>query len=211
METIFAWRCHLGRCDGNGRRLQAHEAVKRAMKDMVLSNPYPGGAAFPTTSILIEPPHLRNDKFRPGDILTLSRDVHMMDTTMDLVIASGLTKSSLSSSCKSSDFILKGAERAKFGKDKRSVNPISFSSTMRFVPLALNHLGLRGPHFQAMLKEFASIMVTKPERCSLLKGPFASTHTGALHKILRTWGGAHNLDGTTRACRPDHERNTSFP
>jgi hypothetical protein len=59
---------------------------------------------------------------------------------------------------------------------------------MRFIPLALNHFGLRGPHFQAVLKEFASILVTKPEGYSLLRGPFALTHTGALTKILRTWG-----------------------
>ncbi len=107
---------------------------------------------------------------------------------MDLVIASGLTKSCLSSSSTSSDFVLKDAERAKFGKDRRSVNPIASSSTMRFVPLALNHMGLRGPHFQAVLKEFAAIMVTKPEGCSLLQGPFAMTHTVALQTILRTWG-----------------------
>ncbi len=59
---------------------------------------------------------------------------------------------------------------------------------MRFVPLALNHFGLRGPHFQAVLKEFATIVVTKPEGCSLLQGSFALTHFGALHKILRCWG-----------------------
>jgi hypothetical protein len=111
-----------------------------------------------------------------------------MDTAMDLVIASGLTKSCLSSSSRSSDFVLKGAERVKFGKDMRSVNPTASSSTMRFVPLALNHMGLRGPHFQAVQKEFASILVTKPEGCSLLRGPFALTHTGALKKIMRTWG-----------------------
>jgi len=45
-------------------------------------------------------------------------DVHKMDTAMDLVVASGLPKSCLSSSSKSSDFVLKGAERVKFGKDK---------------------------------------------------------------------------------------------
>ncbi len=111
-----------------------------------------------------------------------------MDTAMDLVLASNLTKSCLSSSSKSSDFVLKGAERAKFGKDKRSVDPIASSSTTRFVPLALNHLGLRGPHFQVVLKEFASLLVTKPEGCLLLKGPFALTHTGDLQKIPRTWG-----------------------
>ena len=117
------------------------------MRDLVLSNVNPGGAAFPASSILIEPPHLRSDRYRPGDILAMGRDVHRLDTAMDLVIASGLTKSCLSSSSKSSDFVLKGAERTKFGKDKRSVNPIVSSSTTRFVPLALNHMGLRGPHF----------------------------------------------------------------
>ncbi len=39
---------------------------------------------------------------------------------------------------------------------------------MHFVPLALNHPGLRGPHFQAILEEFASILVTKPEGCFLV-------------------------------------------
>ena len=116
------------------------------MKDLVLSNANPGGETFPASSILIEPPHLLGDRSRPGDILALGRDVHIMDTAMDLVIAFGLTKSCLSSSSKSSDFVLKGAERFKFGKDMRSVIPIASSSTMRFVPLALNHLGLRGPH-----------------------------------------------------------------
>jgi hypothetical protein len=84
--------------------------------------------------------------------------------------------------------VLTAAEKTKFRKDLNSLNPISSSSTMRFVPLALNHFGLRGPHFQAVLKEFATIVVTKPEECSLLRGSFALTHSGALHKILRCWG-----------------------
>jgi hypothetical protein len=65
MDKLFAWQCHLGRCGGDGRRLQAHEVVKRALKDLVLSNSKPGGAAFPTSSVLIEPPHLRRDKSSP--------------------------------------------------------------------------------------------------------------------------------------------------
>ena len=69
-----------------------------------------------------------------------------------------------------------------------STNPISSSSTMRFVPLALNHFGLRGSHFQAVLKEFSTIEATRPEECPLLQGPFALTHSRALHKILRSWG-----------------------
>jgi hypothetical protein len=189
MDKLFAWQFHLGRCGGDGRRLQAHEMVKRALKDLVLANPSPGGVAFLASSVLIEPLHLRKVKSRPGDIMALGRDVHRMDTTMDIVIASALQKSCLTSITKSSDIIvLKAAEKTKFRKYSISSNPISSSSTMRFVPLALNHFGMRGPHFHAMLKEFATIVVTKPEGCSLLRGPFALTHSGALHKILRCWG-----------------------
>jgi len=173
---------------GDGMRLQAHEVVKRALKDLVLSNSNPGGAAFLASRVLIEPPHLRRDRSRPGDIMALGRDAHRLYTTMDLVIASGLTKSCLSSSCKSSDFVLKAAEKAKFRKDVNFINPISSSSTMRFVPLGLNHFGLMGSHFQALLKEFATIVVTRPEGCSLLQGSFALTHSRALHKTLRSWG-----------------------
>ena len=56
------------------------------------------------------------------------------------------------------------------------------------VPLALNHLGLRGGHFQAVLKEFATILVIRPGGCALLQGPFALSINGALLKILNTWG-----------------------
>ncbi len=120
--------------------------------------------------------------------MALGRDVHRLDTTMDIVIASALQKSCLSSIDKSSDIVLKAAEKSKFKKDLNSANPISSSSTMSFVPLSLNHFGLRGPHFQAVLKEFATIVVTKLEGCSLLQGPIALTHSGARHKSLRCWG-----------------------
>jgi hypothetical protein len=59
---------------------------------------------------------------------------------------------------------------------------------MRFVPLALYQFGLRGPHLKAVLKEFATILVPKPDGCSLLQGPFPLTYSGSRHKILRTWG-----------------------
>ena len=96
-------------------------------------------------------------------MMALGRDVHMLDTAMDLVIASALQKSCLSSIDKSSDIVLKAAEKSKFKKDLNSAIPIPSSSTMRFVPLALNHFGMRGPHFQAVLNEFAAIVVTRPE------------------------------------------------
>jgi len=196
MDKLVAWQCHLGRRGGDGRRLQAHEVVKRALRDLLLSKPSPGGAAFQDSSVLIEPLHRRKDGSRPGDILALGRDVHRLDTAMDLGIASALQKSCLFSIVKSSDIVLKAAEKSKFRKDLNSAKPISSSSTMRFVPLAINHFGVRGPHFQAVLKEFATIIVTRPEGCSLLQGPFALTHSGALHKILRCWGS--RLTWTTR-------------
>ncbi len=49
--------------------------VKRALVDLVLSNPSPIGATFPASSVLIEPPHLRKDMSRPGDIMALGMDV----------------------------------------------------------------------------------------------------------------------------------------
>ena len=47
---------------------------------------------------------------------------------------------------------------------------------------------MRGSHFHSVLKEFATIVVTRHEGCSLLQGPFSLTHSGALHKIMRSWG-----------------------
>ena len=140
--------------------------------------------------------------------MVLGRDVHKLDTAMYIVIASGLSKSCLSSSCNnSSDFVLKAAERAKFGKDKKSVNPISSSSTMRFVPLALSHLGLRGPHFQAVLKEFATILVTKPKGCVLLQArPFCFNPHRSPTQDPKDMGFLPNMDNAEGACQPDSER-----
>jgi hypothetical protein len=39
-----------------------------------------------------------------------------------------------------------------------------------------------------MLKEFATILVTRSGGCSLLHGPFALSLNSALYKILNTWG-----------------------
>jgi len=60
-DRIFVWQCHMGRCGEDGRRLQAHEAVKLAIKRLVLSCPDPAGCAFPIAYVLIEPRHLRQD------------------------------------------------------------------------------------------------------------------------------------------------------
>ena len=39
-----------------------------------------------------------------------------------------------------------------------------------------------------VLKEFATIIVTRSEGCSLLHGPFTLPHSGAIHKFLSWWG-----------------------
>jgi len=38
------------------------------------------------------------------------------------------------------------------------------------------------------VKEFATILITRPGGCSLLHGPFAISLDGALHKIINIWG-----------------------
>jgi hypothetical protein len=107
---------------------------------------------------------------------------------MDIVITSALKQSCLLQSIKGTDYALRKAESVKFRADARSAGPIQSSSTRRLVPLALNHLGLRGCHIPAVLKELATILVTRPGRCALLQGPFALSINGALLKILNTWG-----------------------
>jgi hypothetical protein len=155
-------------------RLQAHEKVELALKKLVLSNPNL------VARILIEPQHLRQDKSRPGDIVAMGMGSFLKDTAMECVIISGLAKSCLSNQAKSSDCSLRLAKKAKFVKDKKFSRSISSSAVMRLIPLAMNHLGLRGPHFQTILKEFATSVVTNPAGCSLLQGPFAISHKGAL-------------------------------
>ena len=62
---------------------------KRAIKYLILSNPNLGrGTAIPASSILIDPPHLRMDKSRSGDILVLGRGVHRLDSSVYIVVAS---------------------------------------------------------------------------------------------------------------------------
>ncbi len=67
-----------------------------------------GGYAFlASDNILTELLHLRLGKTRPEDLFALGRGVlHRMHTGMDVVVNSGLMKPGLSSSSKSSDFIL---------------------------------------------------------------------------------------------------------
>ncbi len=48
--------------------------------------------------------------------MALGRDVHNMDNAMDVVIASALQKSRLTSITKSSDIVLKAAEKRSSGR-----------------------------------------------------------------------------------------------
>jgi hypothetical protein len=132
--------------------------------------------------------HLRRDMSRPGDVYAVGNGMHKKDTVMDLMITSTLKQSCLLQSTKGSDYVIRKAESVKFRPEARSNGPIQSSSTRRLVPLALNRMGLRGSHFAAVLKEFATILVTRPGGCALLQGPFALSINGALLKILNTSG-----------------------
>ena len=107
---------------------------------------------------------------------------------MDIVVTSAMQRSCLTQSSKSSDHAIRKAENEKFRKDARSIVPIQFSPTNRFIPLAMDHFVLRGGHFNAALKEFVSLLVLRPSGCSLMIGPFALSLNGALWKILKSWG-----------------------
>ena len=106
-DRIFVWQSHLGRCGGDGRRHQAHEAVKLTMQRLVLFCPDPVGCAFPKESILIEPAHLRQDKTHLSDIYVMGTGLYRKDIVMDLVVISALQKSCLTHTSKSSDYAIR--------------------------------------------------------------------------------------------------------
>jgi len=150
-DRIFTWQYHAGSFGGDGRRLQAHEVFKMVVKRLVLTSFSPGGCVFPAASILIEPKHLRQDRSRPGDIYAIGNGLHRKDVVMDVVITSFLKQSCLSNASKGSEYVLRTAKAIKFRKNARSTGPIQSSATRCLVPLAINHLGLSGGHFQALL------------------------------------------------------------
>ncbi len=112
--------------------------------------------------------------------------MHKRDFVMDIVVTSALQRSCLSQTSKSSNHVVRKVENDKFMKDANSVGPIQTSSTKRFIPIAMNHFGKRGGLFNSVLKEFATIMVTRPSGYSLMRGPFALSMNGALRKILHS-------------------------
>ncbi len=65
--------------------------------------------------------------------MALGRDVHRLDTAMDIVIASALQNSCLTSITKSSDVVLKAAEKneVREGLDLVQANRIIFYDALR--------------------------------------------------------------------------------
>ena len=57
-------------------------------------------------------------------------------------------------SASSPDQIMHEGEGDKFSADSRSRQSLQTATSMRFIPLASNHLGRRGWHFEALLLEF---------------------------------------------------------
>jgi len=119
LKQIFTWRSHLGRCGGDGRCMQAHEIVKLSLKRLTLSNSNPGGVAFPSNQLLIEPRHLRSD-----DLYAIAEGLHAKYAAMDLMITSSLSKSTLLHTSKSSDYSLRLAVYTKLTKNLRSTYPL---------------------------------------------------------------------------------------
>jgi hypothetical protein len=105
---------------------------------------------------------------------------------MEVVVTSSMHESCLSQLTKSSVYAIRKAENVKFRKDTISTGPIKFSSTMRFIPLAMNHFGLRDNHFNAALREFASHLAMRPSGFSLMPGPFTLFLNGTLRKLLHS-------------------------
>ena len=137
--------------------------------------------------------HLRQGKSRPDDIVALGMGTFLKDTAIDCFVVFGLAISCLSNQAQSSDFSLGLVEKAKFTKDRRSSCLVASYAIMRLISLAMNHRGLRGPHFQRSSPR-TSIVANLAAGGSLLHGPFAVSHRGALQKIMRTWGSTVTWD-----------------
>ena len=187
-DRLFTWQSHMARCGGDGRRTHAHEMAKLAVKRLALCNPDPGGVAIPPNQLIIEARNLRSDASRPGDLYVVAGGTHAKDAAMDIVITSAIAQSCLLQSSSSSDYAIRLAENNKFSKDLRNKEPIQLSRTQRFIPLAMNQCGRRGPHFNAVLREHASLLINRPSGYNLLRGPFAVPPTVALAKVLSAWG-----------------------
>ena len=170
---LFTWQHHQARCMGDGRNGQAHDVTKLAIKRLAFCNHDPGGSLCRDKDVELEPNNIRPDGTRPADIRRRGTGGGARDINMDVTIGTATRESCLSKATKSSDAVLLKREGAKWDDDKRSSYPLQNSATQTFIPLALNHFGRRGPHFNALLNQFASQLISRPGGCRLLSGPFA--------------------------------------
>ena len=176
---------HTGLCGGEGKCThQAHEMIQLATKWLVLCNPDPGGVAVSSCQIRIELIYLQSDDSRPGDLYAMPGGHHAKDAAMDIMISSTRSQSCLQQSSTSSDYALRKTENTKFTKDLRNNEPVQLSATQRLIPLTMNQCGRRGPYFDSMLRDFASLLIRRSSGCILLQGPFALPPTVALVKVL---------------------------
>jgi len=112
----------------------------------------------------------------------------LRDIAMDVCIASCTKKTGLTDAADNPDHTAIEKEKHKFEKDDKSCVRLQSSSTIRFVPLCANQFGRRGPHFEALLTEFAAELVSRPAGCRLLNGPYKQTYKQALTTIRKRWG-----------------------
>ena len=80
---------------------------------------------------------------RPRDVYAIENDMHIEDSVMDTVVTSALQKPCLSQSSISSDHTIGKAENEKFRNNFKSSGLVLNNVTKRFIPLAMNRLGLR--------------------------------------------------------------------
>ena len=114
----------------------------------------------------------------------MARGLHAKDGATDLMVTSSRSKSALLHSSQSSNYALRLAENIKFTKDLSSTDPLQLSATQRFIPLVQNQCGKRGPHFEATLREFATLLIKGSSGCHLLQGPFTIPPSVVLAKVL---------------------------
>ena len=134
-----------------------------------------------------EPRHLRHDGSKPGDLYRTVPGA-IKDVAMDVTTSSCTCPTNVVDASISTDKHLRAAENLKFDKDQKSCYPLQTSSSMRLVPLAANQFGRRGPHFQALLSEYASELVMRPSGCRLLSGPSRQSPDEARKTIMCRWG-----------------------
>ena len=112
----------------------------------------------------------------------------LKDIAMDICISSCTKKTGLRKAATNPDHTVTEKEKHKFTADYKSCFRLQSSASMRFVPLCANQFGRRGPHFEAMLTEFATELVSRPSGCKLMKGPYEQTYRQALSTIRKCWG-----------------------